>query len=299
MDKTPENIQLKEILQHGGIKARALFLMLSSSGMRIGEALQLLPDDIDMSKIPTKINIRAETTKTGNSRTTFIPEEATEALVAWLKGREQYIENAVKKTNFKNKKSPDNPYVFPFNYNVARIIWNNLLEKAGYNERDSRTNRRKMHIHTLRKYFRTRMSLTIPTDVVETLMGHGEYLTQVYRNYSEQKLEEMYIKAEQQIVVFKTPLDTTGIEKRLGNLKSENLQLKQDLDRVMDMIIEETDPKIDESSKELYGRRYAINEEENMVQQVRFSKEQRRFVLVGEKMDLDEWEKYRKRNFWL
>lgn len=54
IEEIPTNSQLKEILQHGGIKARALFLMLSSSGMRIGEALQLLPDDIDMGRTPTK-----------------------------------------------------------------------------------------------------------------------------------------------------------------------------------------------------------------------------------------------------
>jgi len=296
-DEIPTNKELRDILQHGGIKARALFLMLSSSGMRIGEALQLLPDDIDMSRTPTKINIRAETTKTGNSRITFISEEATEALEAWLRGREQYIGYAVKKTNFKNKKSPDDPRVFPFKYNTARIMWNNLLEKAGYNEREPRTNRHKMHIHTLRKYFRTRMSLTIPADVVEALMGHEENLTYVYRRYSDRQLAEMYSKAEQQIVVFKTPLDTAEIEKKLGKLRSENLQLRQDLDRVMDMLIKETRPRVDEFGEELYGRRYIINEEENTIQEMRFSKEQMDFVPVGEKMDYDEWEKEQERKF--
>jgi len=286
-DEIPTNKELRDILQHGGIKARALFLMLSSSGMRIGEALQLLPEDIDMSRTPTKINIRGEIAKTGNPRITFISEEATEALEAWLRGREQYIDYAIKKTNFKNKKSPDDPRVFPFKYNTARTMWNNLLEKAGYDERDPRTDRHKMHIHTLRKYFRTRMSITIPPDVVEALMGHEENLTYVYRRYSEQQLAEMYIKAEQQIVVFKTPLDTTEIEKRLGKLRSENLQLRQDLDRVMDMVISGNSIYLDDNGF-LSGMVRWKTYEDGSKQIVEFDKEKREFIPVGRRIPAEE-----------
>lgn len=283
IDVVPTNDQLREILQYGDIKARALFLVLSSSGMRIGEALKLRPEDIDMSKTPTKIHLRAEITKTGNSRITFISEEATEALKLWLKNRERYIENAVKKTNFKNRKSPDSPYVFPFSYQVAQTIWKNLIEKAGYNEKDPSTNRYKMHIHTLRKYFRTRMSLKIPADVVEALMGHEGYLTHVYRRYGEHELAEMYLKAEQQIVIIKLPLDVIEIEKNLTKLRSENLKLRRDLDRVMDILVNETRSRIDEK--------------ENTIQKVIFSKEERRFIPIGEKMNYKEWKREEERAF--
>lgn len=208
-------------------------------------------------------------------------------MTAWLRERERYLEYAVKKTNFKNKKSPDNPYVFPFKYNVARVMWNNLLEKAGFNEKDSRTDRYKMHIHTLRKYFRTRMTLTIPADVVEALMGHEEQLTQVYRRYSEQQLAEMYIKAEQQIVVFKTPLDVTEIEKSLGKLRSENLQLRQDLNRVMDMLIEKSKPQIDLTPPKVEGAQWHTYSD-GSIQLVDFDKEKRDFVPVGNRIPKDK-----------
>ncbi len=299
IDNPLGNYQLKEILQHGETKARALFLIVSSSGMRISEVLQLTKKDIDMESKPVKINIRRETTKTGNPRISFISDEAKEALNAWLKERDKYLESAIKKSNFKNKKNADDSRIFPFKYNVARVMWNRLIEKAGYDEIDERTGRHKMHIHTLRRYFRTRMALEIPADVVETLMGHEEYLTQVYRKYQQDDLARMYLKGEEKVVVFETPIDNTAIEEQLGKLRLENLQLRKDLDKAIGMIERETSPKIDSVTREKFGydERYILNEEDNTIQEMRFNREKRDFVPVGEKMDYDEWEKERERKF--
>lgn len=153
-----------------------------------------------------------------------------------------------------------------------------------------------MHIHTLRKYFRTRMSLKIPADVVEALMGHEGYLTHVYRRYGEHELAEMYLKAEQQIVIFKLPLDVIEIEKNLTKLRSENLKLRRDLDRVMDILVNETRSRVDEFNEE-YGERYIIDEKENTIQKVIFSKEERRFIPIGEKMNYKEWKREEERAF--
>jgi len=82
-NKIPTNEELKQILQYGGINARALFLVLSSSGMRIGEATKITWDDIDFKT--RKISIKAGYTKTDDSRYTFISEEALDALIEWKK----------------------------------------------------------------------------------------------------------------------------------------------------------------------------------------------------------------------
>ncbi|WXG42639.1 MAG: hypothetical protein WED04_00785 [Promethearchaeati archaeon SRVP18_Atabeyarchaeia-1] len=45
MDKVPSNVMLRKIMSHLPIQGKALFLVLSSSGMRIGETLKIeLPD---------------------------------------------------------------------------------------------------------------------------------------------------------------------------------------------------------------------------------------------------------------
>ena len=59
---------------------QALFLVLGSSGMRIGEALRIKKKDLDFSHSRIRINIPAEITKTRKGRTTYVSKEV-EALV--------------------------------------------------------------------------------------------------------------------------------------------------------------------------------------------------------------------------
>jgi len=235
----PTNHQLKEILQHGETKARALFLLLSSSGMRIQEALHLTTNDINMSTTPAIINIRGETTKTGNRRTTFMSQEAKEALKAWLKERDQYLNNAITKSKFKTKKPTKDTRLFPFAYDNARVMWKRLLERAGYYETDPTTRITKMRIHTLRKYFRTRMSTAgIPEGIIEALLGHEEYITHIYRQFTDQDLAKFYQKGEEKLIVFETPMDSTALEKTMKDLKEENKHLQKDITRIQNYLEE-------------------------------------------------------------
>ena len=78
------------------IHGKALFLLLSSSGMRLGEVLRLKPENIGLSSDPIRVNIRGNTTKSGNRRWAFISDEAGEAIVNVVnkveKGRNVLIE---------------------------------------------------------------------------------------------------------------------------------------------------------------------------------------------------------------
>ena len=235
LDKVPSPTQLKEILQHGTVKDRALFLLSSSTGMRIDEILSLKPEYIDWNTDPVSINIPASITKTGQSRVSFMSTESADALKSWLKIRQEYLDFACKKCNHKNvnqqfKKNPNDPYVFPFGYNNAREMWDRLILKSGFNERDTSTNRRKYHIHSLRKYFRTRLASEIPVDVVETLMGHEGYLTGAYRRYSMDQLIEFYKKGMYTLMVFETQADLTETHKEIDRLKKDNLNMQHKID---------------------------------------------------------------------
>nr|NIM44154.1 tyrosine-type recombinase/integrase [Nitrososphaeria archaeon]NIN53610.1 tyrosine-type recombinase/integrase [Nitrososphaeria archaeon]NIQ34131.1 tyrosine-type recombinase/integrase [Nitrososphaeria archaeon] len=89
------------------VKGKALFLILLSSGMRIGECLKLKLDDVDLDReysvenevitVPT-IEIQGEYTKTGNPRVTFISNETKEIINEWFKIREKYIKTATKRS---------------------------------------------------------------------------------------------------------------------------------------------------------------------------------------------------------
>lgn len=194
----PNNEELRKILSHMRIKGKAFFLVLASSGMRLGEALGIEFDDVHLEEEPTRIWLRREITKTGNPRTVFISEEATEALREWLKIRDDWIKEAIVKSVFKKKVDNDNR-IFPFTNVNANIVWNRALDKARLNSVDKTTNRRKMHIHTLRKFFRTKMGEAIPKDIAEELIGHD-----VYRKHSSEQLADFYRQGELNISIFGT-----------------------------------------------------------------------------------------------
>jgi len=208
-NRIPTNEELKRILQHGSIKARALFLVLSSSGMRIGEATKITWDDIDFKT--RKITIKAGYTKTDNSRYTFISEEALDALIEWKKNINKYHKNKEKKSWYYRKSLNEKNIIkyynqiFPFCEDTARFMWNNLLNKAGkpLNRRDPITKRYIYHLHTLRKFFSTRLKINkMPNDMVERLMGHEEKYHGAYNGFTEEELHKSYDEHSSCLSVF-------------------------------------------------------------------------------------------------
>ena len=257
IDLIPKPNELKRILQHATAKERAIFLISSSSGMRIDEVLQLIPDDIDMDNNPVKINIRGTTTKSGNPRLAFISNEAKEALDEWLKVRDDYLLTSYRRS--RNKISKDgrklfvverrNERLFPFTYAPTRKAWINLILKSGFDKKDPTTKRYRTHIHVLRKYFRTRMALEIPVDVVEALMGHEGYLTQAYRQYSEDQLGELYNKAVHNVNVYEIQPDLSGVHEELEELKRSKRMQDQEIFELRQMISRIGNQKLDQAKE--------------------------------------------------
>ena len=210
IDDVPTPEQLRHILQFGRPHAKAIFLIAASSGMRINEILHLLPNDIDLKYDPPKINVRGETTNTRHSRITLMSYEAKEALEAWLQIRDDYLKSMIKRLNVRKQpsqlqyhKDANDPRIFPIFYDNTRGIWNRMIRKAGYEKIYSKTGRRTMHIHCLRKMFRVYAAPKATADLVELLMGHEDRLSNVYRNhYPVQKLAEMYKKAIPDISIY-------------------------------------------------------------------------------------------------
>ncbi|MCW4037309.1 MAG: site-specific integrase, partial [Candidatus Bathyarchaeota archaeon] len=222
IDAVPSNADLKQIMMYLPLHGRALYLTLLSSGMRIGEALQLRDDDADFDKVPVQVNIKGEYTKSGNPRVAFISDEAKEVLNEWLPRREEYLVVAAAKSRL-HEKPVNDPRLFPFGDVNARHIWNTALAKSGHGERDGTTGIRKTHPHTLRKFFRSQLGTVIPVDVVEALMGHEGYLTEVYRKYSQKQLGQFYLKGEHVLHVFTGSTEVNEIRREV---KERNEQLQ-------------------------------------------------------------------------
>ena len=227
-DLVPTKEQLRQILTHMDAKGKAFFLMLASSGMRLGECLTLTLDEIYLTNDPVLIRINHNNTKSGNKRITFISSEGKLALKEWLKLRDQYIlesrNKGVKMLKDRGidvvKKGAEDNRVFPFKDGTARRMWNNSLKRAKLDDRDMTTDFHKLHIHTLRKFFRSQMATVIQVDIVEALMGHEGYLTEAYRKYSETQLADFYEQAEYTVTIFGVA-DIAGIRQKLDKAEDD------------------------------------------------------------------------------
>jgi len=248
LDKVPSKKELRQILSHMRARGKALFLTLASSGMRIGETLELKLDDVELTDNLVKIHVRGEYTKSGDPRYCFASREAREALEEWLKTRAESLKRAVGRSHIHSKKDEDDR-LFPFSMDTAYFVWSHALDKANLNGKDKATGRRKIHPHVLRKFFRTKMASLIQVDIVEALMGHTGYLTEVYRRYTEADLEKFYLQAESSVLIFTEAEHVTQLRKEVeegkqqlqnlvNGLTAENLELKSRMSR---MEVENTD----------------------------------------------------------
>jgi integrase len=240
IDGVPEPQELRHILLHMRARGKAFYLILASSGMRFGEALNLTLGDVDLESKPTKITIRANHTKTGNWRYTFISSEAMEALKEWLNVRDDDVRSASARTgkNGRRHAETEDPRIFPFTRNNMMAVWNIALDRAKLKSKDPQTKYHKFHPHVLRKFFRTQMGSVMQIDIVEALMGHEGYLTQVYRRYKEKTLAEFYLKGEPAVLVFTEAQEITKLTQKVkeqqDSLVEEFKKQKENLQSIID-----------------------------------------------------------------
>jgi integrase len=254
---------IKTILSHGNAKSRALFLMLASSGRRIGEILALTPDDINTNVHPTTINIRKglerKTTKTKQKTICYISDEATEAYKTWMKERDRYLASAMRKSHL-IKKDGNDPRVFPMSYHNALVIWKVLLMDAKVVEIEpfldkwtGQMNRRVkkkhkgdrilMHPHCLRKFFRSYLG---DADFSEYLMGHATIMTRTYRQMKDEDKAAKYQELMSNVTIFETPVNLSGVHNEIKELKDENQRLRnylQDMDQELKKLLRQDDQK--------------------------------------------------------
>ena len=162
-----------------------LLLVLIASGMRLGETLKLKKTDINWEEERTEISIPVEITKTKTARTTYLTEEATEALLDYLRSR-----------NDKDDR------LFPFSIESAQYHLRKSAKQLGLT-RVVNGKRTSIHWHMTRKWFISRFSLAANKDVAEHIAGHEGYLSVSYRRYTKKQIIKEYIKAEKKLSIIK------------------------------------------------------------------------------------------------
>ena len=213
--------EIQKILNEASFKKTAFYLTLLSSGMRVGEAVQLKKKHFDTSEKQFMIKIPANSTKTLAGRTVFISKEASSAVRPIL------------------KKLEDDDLVFAKNdkphYAVCceEMTFKRILRNTGLVEsyESSRTN--KITMHSFRSYFFTKATRKHGENYAHKMTGHGGYLMQYDRMTDEEK-RVMYQELEPDLIIDSTERQKRIIDqkdKKIAEIEARFLRMDKMIDR--------------------------------------------------------------------
>jgi integrase len=211
-------------------RLRAYLLVLASGGMRAVEALAIRLKDVDFSVSPTRMHIRKEYAKTRVARDIYISNEATHYLKQWLDWK------------YKNEERPRNPNPDDLVFTVYRstkpnVVYVKILKEfekllaiAGLDDRKEEgvQKRRKITLHSFRRFVKTVISDQTNQDYSEWFLGHNK---SPYYTKKEPERREIYATKCMKYFTFLdySTLEATGknIESKLSEKEKEIQLLRQ------------------------------------------------------------------------
>ncbi|PWU81207.1 MAG: hypothetical protein DLM72_08105 [Candidatus Nitrosopolaris wilkensis] len=219
----------KILLSCNNRRLKLYLLVLASSGVRTVECLAIRLKDIDFSLRPTKIHIRKEFAKTKVARDIYISDEATHYLKQWIDWKYNNEERP--------RKRNDESLLFTvYNANKPNVLYvkvlqefQKLLEVVGLDKRKEggKQKRRKITLHSLRRFVKTVMSDQTNQDYSEWFLGHSK---SPYYTKKEPDRREIYATKCMKYLTFLdyTTLEVTGknIEAKLREKDSEMQAIK-------------------------------------------------------------------------
>jgi len=250
---------INRIIRLANAKLSAAVLIACSSGMRIGEIVQLRFSDIDFTE-PTTITVRAETTKTRETRITHISSEATSALKDYLSKKNrtmnnedyvfllqhedrlrhlrerlvknEYNNNGLQKMDKKNISilesnlrdiSKEERYaksVLSTNHNLEKQLAV-LIKNIPELDAKNENGRHSIHFHAFRAWFKTQVTDSHQSDFAEALMGHKS-LKLVYYRQNEKVRAQTYLDVEHSLTI----ADTEKIDQNYSEMQRDNQELR-------------------------------------------------------------------------
>ena len=239
VNASPTREMIRTILQHCNERHTAEILISVSSGLRFGEILQLVHDDIDYTTTPVTIHVRGETTKTGDPRTTYLSTEAVDALKSYYRVRDAMIKIRDHHNRRPQPESDmDDKLIFPWSQTNEGALILRSIKNAGYTERDKRTGRYRVHFHILRAFFLTQAKRRAGAPFVEAWAGHAGYLASSYHRPSVEEDQAEYLKCEIDLTI-NVPDDYLAIKVRQATEIQELQTTAANQQRVIQDLVDE------------------------------------------------------------
>jgi integrase/recombinase XerD len=183
-ERLPRAIEPADIKQFLGVidrvRDRALLLMLLRTGMRIGELLHTMMDEVNMQE--SKITVY-QAQKTGTGRVVYFSSDAKDAVGAWLRQRNPAA--AVLFHGYGLQR---------LTYAGAREIFRKYLRKADLADKG-------YSLHCLRHTFASELlNAGMRLECLQKLLGHTSVeVTRRYARLTDKTREEEYFKAMEKI----------------------------------------------------------------------------------------------------
>ena len=230
------------------IKLKTYVLFLAATGTRATEACSIRLMDIDFEHC--KVHIRGEFTKTKVDRSVYLTAELIGQLRLWLsykyRERRRYLTEDKKNIFFKPKEH-DTDLIFSSSvsleeqqqtadyvklhslYTAYCVEFNSLVDQLKIGYEDNNKRRRKITLHSFRRFVKTTISDLGYQDFSDFFIGHAG---STYWRKPESEKFQLFKRLEPSL----TYLDQTGLERkhadlqtRLETIERENLNLQKTL----------------------------------------------------------------------
>jgi integrase len=217
----------KILLSCNNRRLKPYLLILASGGLRATEACAIRLCDIDFSVNPTKIHVRKEYAKTKISREIYVSDEATKFLKEWIdwKYRKRHSKS---KTPIHNMTHllftirTNMPVGVRTLYNKLTQEFNKILHVVELDQRKEGMQRRKITLHSFRRFAKTVISDQVGQDYSEWFLGHSK---SPYYTKKEQGRRDIYATKCMKYLTFLdyTTLEATGksIEAKISEKEKE------------------------------------------------------------------------------
>ncbi len=214
-EKYPLTIpKVLDLLNTARYAKKGMYLALLSSGMRIGEIVQIRKKDIIMDYERPVIHIPARITKTKQGRTTFISKEASKFILPKI--------NTISNDDLVWGINQDKDTAS----HAEEKTFREYLKKIGFIEKYD-SGRLKISLHSFRAFFFTKAARCHDENYAHMMTGHGGYLMQYDRLTDEEKLD-MYLELESDLLIY----DQTKNEEKIRKLKDANIKLSDQAEEI-------------------------------------------------------------------
>jgi integrase len=236
-------------------RLKTYVLWLAATGMRAGEACSIRMMDIDLDN--RKVHVQGEHTKTKIARWVYLTKELCEYLLSWFEykyrpRKRYYSYDSQRKCSVKlsepviftpvrndtdlifglefekkGQKGPEQLHSTKALYSRLLAQFEKVLDRLGVGYEDATKRRRKITLHSFRRYVKSTISDLGYSDFSEWFIGHA--VSTYYRKSDKEKFQ-LFKRLEESL----TYLDQSSLERkhadvisRLEMVENENLTLQK------------------------------------------------------------------------